>query len=200
MPQRKSDESKSARQPTFLGIRPYNHARFSWSCCRNELSNESSIEEFKWQAHPARERPRAALLAGAIIVALGAVVWVSFGAVWAVGSVLLLVASLSRFFLASRFSIDGDGISARYPLRRARLRWAEIRRFVQDHHGGYLSTRARPSRLDAYRGMHLLFGTQRQRAIQHLQAHLTVDSVQTSDVLSSTPALERSALSLDGGR
>ena len=34
---------------------------------------------------------------------------------------------------------------------RQRLRWPDVRRFVHDAHGGYLSTRARPSTLDAFR-------------------------------------------------
>ena len=40
---------------------------------------------------------------------------------------------------------DADGITARYPLRSQRCRWADVRRFMADAHGGYLSTRSRRS-------------------------------------------------------
>ena len=71
---------------------------------------------------------------------------------------------LNRFFFASTFIIDDAGIEARYPLRKLRLEWKDIRRFLHDSDGGYLSTRSRPSRFDAYRGMHLLFSDDREKA------------------------------------
>ncbi|MEM7230346.1 MAG: PH domain-containing protein [Planctomycetota bacterium] len=70
----------------------------------------------------------------------------------------LLILALNRFFLPTRFEIDEDGITARYPLRRARQRWGEIRRCVSDQHGVFVSTRARRSRFDAYSGMQILPG------------------------------------------
>jgi hypothetical protein len=125
-----------------------------------------------WQGHPARERPGATLGAAAIIVAAGAAAWFSFGPAWGVAAVIVLVAALNRFFFPSRFVIDEEGITARYPLRRQRLCWAELRRFVHDEHGGFLSTRVRSSRLDAYSGMHLLFGTHRDAIVEQIRARL----------------------------
>lgn len=133
---------------------------------------EKQADCFNWRAHPARERGGRTALAVLLIGALAAVIGFQFGWLWAAGAAALLLLSLNRFFLASRFTIDEQGITARYPLRRQRLRWRDVRRFVSDQNGGYLSTRAQPSWIDAYRGMHLLFGAQREAVIQRIRGHI----------------------------
>ena len=129
--------------------------------------------DFTWQAHPARERIGAAALALGLIGAFAGVVGLSFQSpAWAAAACLVLLAALSRFFFPSRFMIDADGITARYLLRSQQVRWDDIRRFVQDDRGGYISTRAKRSRLDAYRGMHILFGAQRETVVKQIRARL----------------------------
>ena len=127
-----------------------------------------------WSAHPARQRPGAAVMASAVIVILAAAVaW--FGGSppqywWSVLGGVVLMMALNRFFFPSQFTIDDEGITARHPMRRKRLLWKDVRRFLHDEHGGYLSTRARASRFDAYRGMHLLFGEEDgQRIVQVIE-------------------------------
>ncbi len=130
--------------------------------------------DFTWQAHPARERIGAAALAIGLIGAFAGVVWISFHSpVWAAAACIALLATLNRFFFPSRFVINTDGITARYLLRTQQIRWNDIRRFVQDDRGGYISTRAKRSWLDAYRGMHILFGTQRETVIKRIRARLS---------------------------
>ena len=135
---------------------------------------EDLSTDFTWQAHPARERIGAAVLALSLIGAFAGAVGLSFQSpVWAAVSCLVLLAALSRFFFPSRFVIDADGITARYLLRSQQVRWDDIRRFVQDDRGGYISTRAKRSWLDAYRGMHILFGIHREAVIERIRARLS---------------------------
>lgn len=84
---------------------------------------------------------------------------------WGIGASLVMFVTLNRFFLPSRWEMDADGITAHYPLRKQHFRWETGRRFVVDGYGGFLSTRARRSRLDPYRGMHLRFPEDRREAI-----------------------------------
>jgi hypothetical protein len=129
--------------------------------------------EFIWQAHPAGERVGAALGGSAVVVAAAAAIYVSFQSIeWAVLALVVLVVALNRFYFRSRFHIDPEGITARFPLRSQRCRWADVRRFMVDARGGYLSTRSKRSWLDAYRGLHVLFGTQRKTVIEQIRAHL----------------------------
>ncbi len=133
------------------------------------MSDENN-QILSWRAHPARERRAQAMGAWAVILALSFATYAMFNHVaWPLLAAGLLIISLNRYFFPSRFTIDEEGITARYPLRQLHLRWADVRRFVHDRNGGYLSTRARPSRLDAYRGMHLLFSEQRETIVQCIQ-------------------------------
>jgi hypothetical protein len=78
---------------------------------------------------------------------------------------------------------------ARFPLRTQRIEWRDVRRFVTDDHGGYLSTRAVASRMDAYRGVHLLFGADRQAIVERIRTQIRAARVASSaDCSASTIA------------
>ena len=127
-----------------------------------------------WSVHPALDRVRATLAAMAVIVAVSMAVLLESGDWrWAVLSAGVLLVSLNRFFLPSRYSIDERGITANYPFGRKRFLWADVRRFDHDDRGGYLSTRRRASRWDGFRGMHILFGRRRAEVIESIRASLT---------------------------
>lgn len=132
---------------------------------------------YRWTAHPARQHRGKAACAGGAIVMLAMGVHVAAGpGLWALPAALAaaiaITLSLNRFFFPSRFTIDDEGITGRYPLRTLRRHWADLHRFVTDRHGGFLSTRPRPSRLDVFSGMHLLFGVDREAAVQRIREHL----------------------------
>jgi hypothetical protein len=132
------------------------------------------MEPLEWRAHPAAQRPVKTVLAAGIILIVAGFVYVTTASIgMAVLGIVLLTAALNRFFCPSRFTIDDEGITAEYPLRKLRHRWSELQRFVWDEHGGYLSTRAVGSRLDAYRGMHLLFDEpNREQIIETIRARM----------------------------
>jgi hypothetical protein len=134
---------------------------------------------FSWSAHPARERRAHAAGSLFAIAALAVAAW-QFGQHpgWALIAVLVLILALNRFFFPSRFIVDGEGITAHYPMRRRRCRWQDLRRFVHDDRGGYLSTRALPSRLDAFRGLHVLFGAERARVVAEIRRHMVAQEAQ----------------------
>lgn len=141
--------------------------------------NDFQANRIKWTAHPARERPGRAAMGIAVIALLSAAVWLSFGWEWSVASAVILLLSLNRFFLPSRFELDDERIMARYPLQKKILHWRDVRRFVHDSDGGFLSTRSRRSLLDPSSGMHVLFGgdaAQRERIIECIQKRVKHDA------------------------
>ena len=148
---------------------------------------------FTWTAHPAREHPRKAAAGVVLIVAIAAAAGLSFGPWWAALAAIVLGLSINRFFLPSRFTVDSESITARYPMRTVALRWSALRRFVVDANGGYLSTRSNRSWFDAYSGMHLIFGAKHDEAIAQIRSRLAASR---NSVLNPQP----SALELSGDR
>ena len=130
------------------------------------------VELLSWRAHPARERPAAALLGGLAVIAVALLCAALGGVFWGILAVVVLLLSLNRFFFPSRFAIDSEGVTASYLLGTQRCRWSETRRLSCDRHGLYLSRRSRRSRLDAYRGVHLLFGRWREEVLRTVRSSL----------------------------
>lgn len=137
------------------------------------MNDEQPMHAYRWRAHPAREHAGKALVAALLVGAIAVLAGLLMDSVWwGCGAFLAMLAALNRFFLPTGFAIDDEGITARYPFRRQRFRWSDLRRFAVDDHGGYLSTRARRSWLDAYRGMHVLFGAQRDAVVERIRRQL----------------------------
>ena len=111
-------------------------------------------------------------MALAVIGAVGVLCGLMMNLLWAALASLVLIVSLNRFFFPSRFTIDGNGVAANYLFGSRRFDWSEIRRFQHDRHGVYLSTRATASRLDAYRGIQLLFGRSKDEVLRRVQSQL----------------------------
>jgi hypothetical protein len=130
----------------------------------------SANEILTWKVHPANERRGAALVAVLVIFALAYLTYALMNSLWwGVFAVVVLGGGLNRFFLPSRFTIDADGVTAHYPWKRLRYRWSEIRRFLHDSQSGYISRRRRPSFLDHYSGIHLLFAGNRAEVVERIK-------------------------------
>ena len=135
--------------------------------------DEHFSETLAWRVHPARERPVAACAA---LVVIAAMAWLSADlmehAGWGVFAAVVLLVALQRFFVPSEYCVDAEGVTVRLPWTTQRYRWEAVRRFVHGERGGFLSSRSRPSALDAFRGMPLLFGRRREEVIACIRRHL----------------------------
>ncbi len=134
---------------------------------------DTAADVLHWRVHPARERILAASIALAVILvmaALAAAIMHSLG--WGLLAVAVQIAALRRFFLPSEYRVDAEGVTASGLWARRQYRWDEIRRFVCDGRGGFLSTRSNSSSLDLFRGMHLVFGENRDAVICRIQSRL----------------------------
>ncbi len=137
------------------------------------VATPPQMDPLTWRVHPARQRPWAALLTTLAIVAMAVSCALTGGVFWGVLAIVVLVGSLGRFYFPSRFTLDQEGVTAHSLLGPRRLAWARIRRFSYDGQGAYLSARARPSRWDAYGGVHLLFGSWRKEVLAAIRSRLS---------------------------
>jgi len=96
---------------------------------------------------------------------------------WAVLAAVILVVACNRHFFPTRYEIDAEGITARFPLKTVRHSWSELRRFVFNKTGGFLSPRAKPSIQDEYRGISLLFPPDAQTVIQEIALRLPGEAI-----------------------
>lgn len=96
---------------------------------------------------------------------------------WGLFAILIMVVGCNRFFFPTRYELDAEGITARFPLKTIHYQWTELRRFVYDETGGFLSPRARRSFLDEYRGISLLFPEDAEPIIAEIRQRLPAGAV-----------------------
>jgi hypothetical protein len=129
--------------------------------------------ELSWSAWPARERPIAAAILVASAVVLGVLVARgTHDAVLAVAAPLFILISVSSWLLPTAYRLTDDSLEVR-SLGVARVRpWSEMRRMSVDASGVFLSPFERRHWLEAYRGVRLLFGGNRDQVVAFVEAKL----------------------------
>lgn len=134
---------------------------------------KSPQEILTWRVHPARERPVATAFA---LIVIAAVTWMSAVIMdnpwWGLLPAAFFLLTLQRFFLPSAYRIDAEGITATSFFSSLSFRWGDVRRFLHDGTGAFLSTRRRPSLFDGFRGMHLVFSGNREQVVERINAEL----------------------------
>ena len=135
----------------------------------------AAAEELGWSVWPARERPWAAAVLLASVGVLGVLIAKGTGdTVLGVAAPLFLLASLGSFLAKTEYRLTHDAIEVRtLGVVRARP-WSEMRRATADRTGVFLSPFGKRSWLEAYRGVRLLFGGNRDQVVAFVEARLGV--------------------------
>lgn len=89
-------------------------------------------------------------------------------------SLCILVGSLASYFFPSHYTLDDAGISRALLGRRSTRSWSEFRRVDMRDNGLFLSTFARPSRLDSFRGVFLPFHKNRDQVVYYVQRYVDI--------------------------
>jgi len=130
-------------------------------------------DELSWSAWPARRRPLAALvlLGGAAVLGI-LIVQGTGDRVLGVAAPLFVLLSVSSFLLPTGYRLTRDAVEVRsLGVVRARP-WSEMRRWEEDATGIFLSPFEKRSWLDAYRGVRLQLGGNRDQVVAFVQARV----------------------------
>lgn len=139
----------------------------------NDPTSPDSEEGFAWSVHPARERPGRTVLVSLVILLVGRFVQVETGLLVAgVGAMLVLILVLQRFFFPSRYRIDTKGLSEAGVWGCRQVRWVDVCLAEIGAHGAWISELPKRHWREGRRGVHVLFGRQRERVIAALAEHL----------------------------
>ena len=144
-----------------------------------EAAEAPSGAALSWSAWPAQEHPlRAAVLIAALAV-LGVLVRQgTHDAVLAVAGPLFVLLSVSSWLLPTTYRLTDESLEVRsLGVTRARP-WSEMRRMTVDEQGIFLSPFERKHWLDAYRGVRLLTGGNRDQVVAFVEAKLAAGRAQ----------------------
>ena len=126
------------------------------------LMDEGTPVVYRWQVHLAKAQPErlpvvVLVLAGAPIV--GA--WLMGHWIFGLAALWMLWSATADYLLPIRYEADAEGVRQRGWSPRV-MRWERVKRVVWGEDGVLLSPFAHPSRLNAYRGVFLWYGDQRE--------------------------------------
>ena len=127
----------------------------------------------EWSVFPCKENMRRSVVVIVIIIACGIVVYVAFKDVFlGVLSVLILFASLHTFFTRTRYRLDRDGVVIRTSLAKTVKKWSDFKRYYADRRGVTLSPFAKPSRLEPFRSVRLLYKDNRDDVVEFVSTNI----------------------------
>jgi hypothetical protein len=129
----------------------------------------STIEDqavLSWTVHLARTHPVRAIVAVAFVCAAAAVGCFAAGPYVAAMAAGAMVASLADFLFPVRYVITHDKARCEMLVKRAEIRWANVKHCYLDDLGVKLSPLDRKSRLEAFRGVYLGFAVNKDEVIQ----------------------------------
>ncbi len=129
----------------------------------------------EWSVWPARERPWAAAVLLASLAVLGVLIAQGTGdRVLGVAAPVFILVSVGSFIAKTHYRLTPESIEVR-ALGVARARpWTEMRRATVDRGGVFLSPFEKRSWLEAYRGVRLPFGGNRDQVVAFVETKLFV--------------------------
>jgi hypothetical protein len=140
----------------------------------SQSGSEASLE---WSVRPFKESARRTAVVTAVILAVGALAYLMFKAVfWGVFSVAVLLASLHSYFTRTSYKLDAEGVTVKGSMGTAFKKWAAFKRYYADKRGVTLSPFAKPSRLEPFRSTRLLYGGNRDEVVAFISKRIDRDA------------------------
>ena len=121
-------------------------------------------EKISWKVFPAKNKKKLIIFLVTVFGFTTLVLLVA-GIYWALFSLLVLLGSLFQFYTTTEYILDEEGVTIKRPLYTMKKSWKEFKRVVETETGIFLSPFSFPSRLDSFRGVHLLIENEEREKI-----------------------------------
>lgn len=127
----------------------------------------------EWTSHPAKRRPWVTVLVLFFILVVSLLVFLATESKWfTFFALLVLFASLAKYFFPTRYRMDNKGITIKTTTQTLHKTWSQYRSYYADKNGILLSPFPEPSRLENFRGLFVLFGGNRDEVTAFVQARM----------------------------
>jgi hypothetical protein len=141
------------------------------------MSQSEPGDRLEWSVFPFKERPGRAAIVTGVIGAVAVLVYLAFKDVFLVIlSVAILFASLHTFFNRTTYLLDGDGVTVRTMSVKNFKEWSYFKSFYPDGKGVTLSPFDKPSRLEPFRSVRLLYGGNRDEVVAFVSKRFSGDA------------------------
>jgi len=144
----------------------------------NAAEHETPVAEYsgpslEWLSHPATRRPWVTIGVSVFIVVCAVLVYLVMDSkAFATLALVVLFASLAKFYFPTRYRLDDTGITIKTTTQTLHKDWALYRTFYPDKNGVLLSPFAEPSRLENFRGIYLIFAKNGDEVVEFIKRRI----------------------------
>ena len=123
-----------------------------------------------WTCHPLKRRPLASVLVTLFIMVCGIAVYVTTESRWfSVFALVVLYLSVAKFYFPTTYSMNTEGITVKTTTQKLFKPWSMYRSYYPDKNGVLLSPFTRPTRLENFRGLFVMFDGNREEILAYLK-------------------------------
>lgn len=138
------------------------------SCVANAEHEDSII--LRWTVHLALEHPRKLLVLLALLSTLMAASYWVIGALGPIAVALAMGGALAEFLFPVTYELTEQGAMCKTLVKFSEIKWKNVKRCYLDDLGVKLSPLEHQSRLEAFRGVYLRFGNNRDEVIEAVKS------------------------------
>jgi len=127
----------------------------------------------KWSSHPVKRKALISILVIVLLFVVWSVVYLATSSLFLTGlSVIIMLGSLSSFFLPTHYELHQEKIKIRFFLTKREREWSTFRSFYVDKNGVLLSPFAKPSRLENFRGIYVRFSQNKDQVVDFVKSKM----------------------------
>jgi hypothetical protein len=141
------------------------------------MSQSENGKRLEWSVFPFMENLTRSIIVVVVILVCGVLVYLAFkDAFLALLSILILFVSLHTYFSRTSYRLDEDGVVIRTSLAKTIKKWSDFKRYIADRKGVTLSPFAKPSRLEPFRSVRLLYKDNKDDVVEFISTYIGRDA------------------------
>ena len=142
---------------------------------REEQKNEGP--RLSWKCHPATRKPLVTISVTLFVLLITAAVFYSTNShTFAVLTLLIMFGSLAKFYFPTSYTLTDEGIIIKTTTQTLHKAWSLYRSFYPDKNGILLSPFVRPTRLENFRGLYIMFHNNKDEVTAFVKAHIATEN------------------------
>ena len=143
---------------------------------------------YSWVFHPAKaSRVVTALLTVFLFLLLVLVYYLTQSRLFTIIGTIVLLGSMRSFYFPTEYKLFDDHIEVYYTISSVKKDWKIYRRVFPEKNGVFLSTFARPTRMENFRGLFVKYGeADRDRVLDIIQSRIGKKADEREDVSASS--------------
>jgi len=129
----------------------------------------------KWSTHAVKRSTKISILVILFLFMIWLLVYLTtFSLMLTILSVVIMLGSLSPFFLPTYYELDNEKIKVKFFFNTKEKEWNMFKSFYVDKNGVLLSPFEKPSRLENFRGLYVRFNQNKEEVVDFVRSKIAI--------------------------